>query len=286
MINNFIFVVTTPKGQQEYSVEVDDETSLIDVLRDLIRTSQGTEYPIRLYDEKGQEVQYSVFWNQEELFLDNSLSNMGVPPGSVISVYDPSEVAAYENTNRVQEDRAGLLRLATANPEHLRVKGLSPGEIEIILMKIKGISGLDDKKEPIIKEDEHILRLTLSRDYPILRPVVIAVTDIFHPNANMDKKRDVCLFFEWYPLDSNLIYACVQCCKLIQYWSVNLDDDHPRMNLKAKEWYLAYKEKHPDFFPLSRVGLTLPLKLGEKRVKIVLHKDSSEKSTKKQSLEI
>ncbi|MEU2280693.1 ubiquitin-conjugating enzyme E2 [Streptomyces sp. NPDC013178] len=127
---------------------------------------------------------------------------------------------------RLANDYAGMLDLAQSSELiSFHSLGNPPTKYTVTLRCL----GLVQIKDVLVQSEEHEFDLVLGEKFPVLPPVVVWRTAIFHPNF---KPPDVCMGDIWYP-GLSLAELCVALCELVQYKSFNIYDP---LDGKAALW--------------------------------------------------
>ncbi len=102
---------------------------------------------------------------------------------------------------RLRNEIRACARYVTSSPDLRNSREVTfPIEIEVELLKVPGpcIEG-----ERVVLRYSHRLRISISKDYPFVKPHIAWLTPIFHPNIMM-------------PEDGGYV-----CTKLLEDWSFN-----------------------------------------------------------------
>ena len=138
--------------------------------------------------------------------------------------------------NRLKADYEKLQGLEGSLVKILKTSGNPPAEY-ILQLRCKGIKSLSGGN-PVFSEQHH-LKIILSSTYPRLRPELVMLTPVFHPNF---KGRKVCIGHKYSPqigLD-NLVLSII---RMIRFEDFSEADVY---NQQALEW----AQKNRDLIPL------------------------------------
>jgi len=229
----------TLEGERRYDVDIGDDESLEQVLRDVL-----VELSERGHMMRGLSTgDLKVIWGGREgreLDLSRTLAEQGVRPNDVLRVL----VEIYEGggrglrADRIDKEWTLLERLAAANPRFIEIVGRSPSPLEDVfhvrLHESPAIAGVQGDR--IATREDHTLRLAFTRFFPEV-PIDCYVTEpIFHPNVKPETGF-VCLWEQASPRDT-LIQALARTQAIFAYRMINTGAPH-LMNKDAGTWYAA-----------------------------------------------
>ncbi len=228
-----------------------------DAFKRTAEESRGWDLPIET-EYLGQKIRWSFAFGEhdkmvERLDEDLTFEELGIGPGSVITVSPIEYLGVGDELARIRKDRRQLMLFVEQNSDSLEIIRATPRSFFLRLKGFKGITGLTNDGVPIIKET-HDFAVHLGRPHPYEEPLVAPVTPIFHPNVSM-KESKICVWVDYKVNQNNLLpLICYQVADLVQYnpLKINLEEPHRLMNEEASNWYEKYLQEHPDFFPLSR----------------------------------
>ncbi|WP_412543199.1 ubiquitin-conjugating enzyme E2 [Longispora sp. K20-0274] len=106
--------------------------------------------------------------------------------------------------------------------------GVPPTRYDVVLR----CWGVRQFEERVVGISEHHVEITLDANFPLLPPIVVWKTPIFHPNI---KPPHVCSGNIWYPAMS-LAQFTVSLCEMVQYKSFNV---YSALNDDAVDWVLT-----------------------------------------------
>jgi ubiquitin-protein ligase len=136
-----------------------------------------------------------------------------------------------------------------------------PPERYVVRFGCRGVIRLD--KGHAVFGEEHRVQIGLVAEFPMLRPHLVFISPIFHPNVSADG-RVVCIS-QWYPTQY-LDTLCLTIWRLIQY--KNFDPFSP-LHVEAAEWALLNAKTLPvDSRPLRRSAETTPSGVGVPEIRL------------------
>ena len=142
---------------------------------------------------------------------------------------------------RLDSEHKGMVSLANSSSLiKFSTAGAPPTRYDIT-MKCMGMRKLEDKLYPT---SDHRLEITLDDNFPLLPPIVVWRTPIFHPNI---KPPYVCSGNIWYAAMS-LAEFCVTLCEMVQYKSFNV---YSTLNEEAAEWVWRLLAVEPGRVPVD-----------------------------------
>jgi hypothetical protein len=122
-----------------------------------------------------------------------------------------------------------------------------PAEHYVVGFRCRGVAQVDENDRPTISQD-HRVELTLTAEYPRIRPLMQWMTPIFHPN--FDNRGGVCIK-EWYP-QQTLCDLCEVLAEMVQYKNYNTTSP---LNMEAALWAM----RHRDELPIDKRSLFTPV---------------------------
>jgi len=147
--------------------------------------------------------------------------------------------------NRLKADYQKMQELVSRSKliQIIQTEG-SPPEKYIILLKCRGIVGLDNNEKPVFGSS-HQLGIHLHQDYPRKGPVFQMLTPVFHPNINANGA--ICIGDEGdhgFAPNMGLDDLIVNIMHIIRYENFGIDKP---FNMVAASW----ARKNSPFFPLE-----------------------------------
>lgn len=139
-----------------------------------------------------------------------------------------------------------------------------PPEHYIVTFKCKSITAVDEHNKPVIGE-HHQVDIYLHNQYPQRWPGMRWLTPIWHPNIN-HLNGSVCIDAAWWAASRSLDRLVVMLGEMLQYKNFHDDPSKPPFpwDPDAARWCRAYRQDHPDIFPLDKRELLRP-----ERIKIL-----------------
>ena len=121
--------------------------------------------------------------------------------------------------------------------------------------------------------ERHQVEIYLHNQYPQRWPGMNWMTPIWHPNIN-HLNGSVCIDAAWWAASRSLDRLVIMLGEMLQYKNFHDDPTKPPFpwDPEAARWCRAYREKHPDVFPLDKRELLRP-----ERIKIL--KPAAKKSS-------
>lgn len=246
----YTFRIQSPgQADLEIHVEIDPTVPLMENFIQIVEESQGTDAQIDITKEDNGQVidipwQFSMrdvgedgqdFF--DELDESRSLLEQNAYPGSEITVSDLTIVGAPD-MDRVRHDKKAFYLFVEKNAKYLKVTKWLAASVDITVKNVPGITRVDGDGNPIV-EDEHKLRLVLPPDYPYEGPMLVPVSDMWHPNICVQgAQATVCAWEAYDPSwKDTWSYMLRQFVEIIQYRQYNLEEPHRRQNIKASEWF-------------------------------------------------
>jgi hypothetical protein len=227
----------TLEGERRYDVDIGEDESLEQVLRDVL-----VELSERGHMMRGLSTgDLKVIWGGREgreLDLSRPLAEQGVRPNDVLRVL----VEIYEGggrslrSDRIEKEWTLLERLAVANPGYVEVLSRAPSPIEEVFhVKLHKSPGIQDAKgDRIETRDVHALRLCFTRFFPEVPIDCYVEEPLFHPNVKAETGF-VCLWEQASPRDT-VVQAVARTQAIAAFRMVNTGSAH-LMNKDAANWY-------------------------------------------------
>lgn len=148
-----------------------------------------------------------------------------------------------------------------------------PPDRYIVTFKCKSIATVDRSGNPKFSE-KYQVDIYLHNQYPQRWPGMNWLTPIWHPNIN-HLNGSVCIDAAWWAASRSLDRLVIMLGEMLQYKNFHDDPTKPPFpwDPEAARWCRAYREKHPDVFPLDKRELLRPERI--KISKPVVKKSSS-----------
>ncbi len=148
-------------------------------------------------------------------------------------------------------------------------KGVPP-ERYVVTFRCKSIVGITKKGEPKFG-NHHQVEIYLHNQYPQRWPGLKWLTPIWHPNIN-HINGSVCIDAAWWTAARSLDKLIVMMGEMLQYKNFHDDPTKPPFpwDPDAARWCRAYRQKHPNAFPVDKRELLRP-----ERVKILDEKSGA-----------
>lgn len=207
-----------------------------------------------------------------ELGEDETLSSARVPQDDRLMLTADITAGAMEQsprTRRLWGDYQLMQDLASRSELiEFTTKSVRPGfppETYIITYKCKGIIGVDRQGRPQFGE-RHQVEIYLHNQYPQRWPGMKWLTPVWHPNIN-HINGTVCIDAAWWTASRSLDRLVLMIGEMVQYKNFHDDPTKPPFpwDPEAARWSRAYREEHPNVFPVDRRELLLPEKVKIKR---------------------
>ncbi len=145
-----------------------------------------------------------------------------------------------------------------------------PPESYLVTYHCKGITGVDRLGKPKYGK-HHQVEIYLHNQYPQRWPGMKWLTPIWHPNIN-HLNGTVCIDAAWWTASRSLDRLVLMIGEMVQYKNFHDDPTQPPFpwDPEAARWSRAYRQEHPDIFPVDQSELLKP-----EKVKIRKSKTSS-----------
>jgi ubiquitin-protein ligase len=149
-----------------------------------------------------------------------------------------------------------------------------PPETYIVTYKCKGIIGVDRQGRPKFG-DRHQVEIYLHNQYPQRWPGMKWLTPVWHPNIN-HLNGTVCIDAAWWTASRSLDRLVIMIGEMVQYKNFHDDPTKPPFpwDPEAARWSRAYRQEHPEVFPVDMRELLRP-------EKVKIHKPGSSNQQKK-----
>jgi ubiquitin-protein ligase len=211
----------------------------------------------------------------KELTERETLAQAGVPQEDRLMISaditaGAGVVSTIDQSPRMRRLRAdyNLILELTARSDMIQVEPVSvrpglPPERYIVTFKCKSIVDVDRQGNPKYAE-KHQVEIYLHNQYPQRWPGMQWLTPIWHPNIN-HLNGSVCIDAAWWAASRSLDRLVIMLGEMLQYKNFHDDPTKPPFpwDPEAARWCRAYREKHPNVFPLDKRELLRP-----ERVKI------------------
>lgn len=203
----------------------------------------------------------------KELNEKETLAYAGVPQDDrlMISADITAGSTLIDQSPRMRRLRADYLLIQELNSRSDMIKvdpvNLRPGlppERYIATFKCKSIINVDRAGNPKYGE-RHQVEIYLHNQYPQRWPGMNWMTPIWHPNIN-HLNGSVCIDAAWWAASRSLDRLVIMLGEMLQYKNFHDDPTKPPFpwDPEAARWCRAYREKHPDVFPLDKRELLRP----------------------------
>jgi ubiquitin-protein ligase len=137
-----------------------------------------------------------------------------------------STVVMRPRDRRLQSEHEEMLELArSSSMVSFTSAGVPPTQYSVTLT-CQGLWLFDGV---VATTDTHEFEITLTENFPLVPPLIVWLTPVFHPNI---KPPHVCSGDIWYPAMSLAAFV-VELCELVQYKSFNMYDP---LNEEASIW--------------------------------------------------
>jgi ubiquitin-protein ligase len=128
--------------------------------------------------------------------------------------------ADYERLYEIK-GRSDLIDFETVD-----VKSGSPPEKYIITYRCRGITGIDDQKQPVFG-NFHQVSIYLDMEYPMIPPKLLWLTPIWHPNIRHTQPRLVCIDPTWWAAGRMLDTVTLMLGEMVQYKNYHAEHTPP-----------------------------------------------------------
>jgi len=218
----------------------------------------------------------------KELSEKETLAYAGVPQDDrlMISADITAGGSPIDQSPRMRRLRADFTLIQELNSRsdliHVDPVGARPGippERYMVTFRCKSIATVDRSGNPKFSE-KHQVDIYLHNQYPQRWPGMNWLTPIWHPNIN-HLNGSVCIDAAWWAASRSLDRLVIMLGEMLQYKNFHDDPTKPPFpwDPEAARWCRAYREKHPDVFPLDKRELLRPERI--KISKPVVKKSSS-----------
>jgi ubiquitin-protein ligase len=153
-------------------------------------------------------------------------------------------------------------------------KGVPP-EKYVVSYRCKSIIGVTKQGNPKFGSN-HQVEIYLHNQYPQRWPGLKWLSPIWHPNIN-HINGSVCIDAAWWTAARSLDRLVVMMGEMLQYKNFHDDPTKPPFpwDPEAARWCRAYRQKHPNAFPVDKRELLRP-----ERVKILDEKTATKGTSK------
>ncbi|HEY69931.1 MAG TPA: hypothetical protein G4O08_05025 [Anaerolineae bacterium] len=153
-------------------------------------------------------------------------------------------------------------------------KGVPP-EKYVVTYKCKSIIGVTKQGNPKFGQN-HQVEIYLHNQYPQRWPGLKWLSPIWHPNIN-HINGSVCIDAAWWTAARSLDRLVVMMGEMLQYKNFHDDPTKPPFpwDPEAARWCRAYRQRHPNAFPVDKRELLRP-----ERVKILDEKTATKGASK------
>lgn len=217
----------------------------------------------------------------KELSEKETLAYAGVPQDDrlMISADITAGGTPIDQSPRIRRLRADFNLIQELNSRsdliHVEPVAARPGippDRYIVTFRCKSIIDVDRNGNPKYG-DKHQVDIYLHNQYPQRWPGMNWLTPIWHPNIN-HLNGTVCIDAAWWAASRSLDRLVIMLGEMLQYKNFHDDPTKPPFpwDPEAARWCRAYREKHPDVFPVDKRELLRP-----ERIKIL--KPDSKKSS-------
>jgi ubiquitin-protein ligase len=205
-----------------------------------------------------------------ELGEDETLENASIPENDrlILTADITAGAVSVEQSPRMRRlwaDHQLMQDLASrSNMIDFTAKAIRPGlppETYIVTYKCKGIIGVDRQGRPKYG-DRHQVEIYLHTQYPQRWPGMKWLTPIWHPNIN-HLNGTVCIDAAWWTASRSLDRLVIMIGEMVQYKNFHDDPTKPPFpwDPEAARWSRAYRQDHPDVFPVDQRELLHPEKV-------------------------
>jgi ubiquitin-protein ligase len=209
-----------------------------------------------------------------ELGEDETLENASIPENDrlILTADITAGAVSVEQSPRMRRlwaDHQLMQDLASrSNMIDFTAKAIRPGlppETYIVTYKCKGIIGVDRQGRPKYG-DRHQVEIYLHTQYPQRWPGMKWLTPIWHPNIN-HLNGTVCIDAAWWTASRSLDRLVIMIGEMVQYKNFHDDPTKPPFpwDPEAARWSRAYRQDHPDVFPVDQRELLRPEKVKIRR---------------------
>ena len=205
-----------------------------------------------------------------ELGEDETLENARIPEhdrliltaditAGAVSVEQSPRMRRLWADYQLMQDLASRSSVIDFTAKSIR-PGLPP-ETYIVTYKCKGIIGVDRQGRPKYG-DRHQVEIYLHTQYPQRWPGMKWLTSIWHPNIN-HLNGTVCIDAAWWTASRSLDRLVIMIGEMVQYKNFHDDPTKPPFpwDPEAARWSRAYRQEHPDVFPVDLRELLRPEKV-------------------------
>lgn len=128
---------------------------------------------------------------------DTSLDDNDIAEGDTLQVNPESKAASVNQIIRQQalvRAKAQVSEFISSNPD-VKVEANNPRQPTHYILQFKANSWAPPARVHLmpIKREEHEVGIYLTNNFPMIAPIVLWLTPIFHPNIQPNKQQKVCL---------------------------------------------------------------------------------------------
>jgi ubiquitin-protein ligase len=278
-MSDLTVTIVLPSGGAR-TAEVPDDVSVQDLMTELIPLLE-----LPTFGPDGRPMGYRLDSKAlgRELREDETLASAQVPEEDrlILTADITAGAVSVDQTPRVRRLRGDYARMQElkgrssliqfeARAAHPKL----PPERYIVTFLCRSIVGVNKRGEPKYGS-HHQVEIYLHNQYPQRWPGLKWLTPIWHPNIN-HINGSVCIDAAWWTAARSLDRLVIMLGEMLQYKNFHDDPTKPPFpwDPEAARWCRAYREKHPDAFPVDKRELLRP-----ERVKI--HTPESEGKGKK-----
>jgi ubiquitin-protein ligase len=203
---------------------------------------------------------------------DRLILTADITAGSVSVAKSPRMRRLRNDYERMRELEA---RSSLISFEAQSVRKGVPPEKYVVTYKCKSIIGVTKQGNPKFGQN-HQVEIYLHNQYPQRWPGLKWLSPIWHPNIN-HINGSVCIDAAWWTAARSLDRLVVMMGEMLQYKNFHDDPTKPPFpwDPEAARWCRAYRQKHPNAFPVDNRELLRP-----ERVKILDEKPATIKTSK------
>jgi ubiquitin-protein ligase len=251
------------------TAEVPDDVSVHDLVAELIPLLE-----LPTFGPDGRPMGYRLDSKAlgRELREDETLASAQIPEEDrlILTADITAGAVSVDQTPRVRRLRGDYMRMQELKGrssliqfEAQSVHPQLPPERYIVTFLCKSIVGVNKRGEPKYGS-RHQVEIYLHNQYPQRWPGLKWLTPIWHPNIN-HINGSVCIDAAWWTAARSLDRLVIMLGEMLQYKNFHDDPTKPPFpwDPEAARWCRAYREKHPDAFPVDDRELLRP-----ERVKI------------------
>jgi hypothetical protein len=256
------------------SAEVPDDVAVRELVAELTSLLQ-----LPTLGPDGRPMSYRVDSKAlgRELREDETLAQAGVPADDRLMLTADITAGGLDDvpTSRPAGALASSPRLRRLRADHERMTELAarsdllefiarperpgwPPERYLVTFSCKGVVGVDRRGRPKFGT-RHQVEIYLHSQYPQRWPGLKWLTPIWHPNIH-HQNGTVCIDAAWWTAGRSLDRLVLMLGEMVQYKNFHDDPAAPPFpwDPEAARWCRAYRQEHPDVFPVDRRELLRP----------------------------